>query len=145
MKTWLMGWGMVLGCVAGAAMGAPGSRMGGQATGDQPSGYTRDPFTTSERMYAEAGRQATNSASGGRGFIPMGFEQTPRMKLRGFVNNQQSVGILEIEGVGTYLVRKGDEIGLQAIGKNTVIKVVDVSAQGVKVQTGLINQIIVVR
>lgn len=120
-----------------------------EAAGDrsesQVTGPMRDPFTTSARMYAESERFAANSP-GGRGFIPsVGFEQVPKMKLRGFVDNRQAVALLEIEGVGTYLVRKGDEIGLQALGKNTVIKILDVNGMSVKVQTGMINQVIVVR
>lgn len=106
----------------------------------------RDPFTASELMHSQVGNLAADAANSGRGFIATGaMDQVPKMKLRGFVNNKQSVAVLDIEGVGTYLVRKGDEIGLQAVGKNTVIKIIDVDGMSVKVQSGMINRVIVVR
>lgn len=105
----------------------------------------RDPFTASDLMHSLVGTQAADAASSGRGFIAGGADQIPKMKLRGFVNNKQSVAVLDIEGVGTYLVRENDEIGLQAIGRNTVIKIIEVDGMGVKVQSGTFRQVIVVR
>lgn len=107
----------------------------------------RDPFTPSMLMYAAVGQQAAQ-APGGYGFIPSaGIDQVPKMRLRGFVNDdpEKSVALLEVEGAGVYLVRSGDEIGLQAIGRNTVLKIVAIDGQSIKVQTGMINQVIVVR
>jgi hypothetical protein len=43
------------------------------------------------------------------------------------------------------MVSAGDEIGLHAIGLQTVLKIIEISANGVKVQPGHINQVIVVR
>ena len=115
------------------------------AAAEQAHVPKRDPFTASNTMHALVGRQSADAASSGRGFVVGGGEQIPRMKLRGFVNNKQSVAVLDIEGVGTYLVRKDDEIGLQAIGRNTVIRIIDVDGMGVKVQPGSFPQVIVVR
>lgn len=109
-------------------------------------GAKRDPFTASEAMHSRVGTLAADAASSGRGFVSTGvLDQIPRMRLRGFVTHPKPVAVLDIEGVGTYLVRKGDEIGLQAVGKNTVIKVIDVDGMSVKIQSGTINQVIVVR
>jgi hypothetical protein len=105
----------------------------------------RDPFTASQTMHGLVGNQAADAARTGRGFIAGGTDQVPKMKLRGYVNNKQSVAVLDIEGVGTYLVRRGDEIGLQAIGRNTIIKIIEVDGMGVKVQPGSFPQVIVVR
>jgi hypothetical protein len=107
--------------------------------------HKRDPFTASDTMHALVGNQAANAANSGRGFIVGGADQIPKMRLRGFVNNKKSVAVLDIQGVGTYLVRENDEIGLQAIGRNTVIKIIEVSGMGVKVQSGTFRQVIVVR
>jgi len=107
--------------------------------------YKRDPFTASDTMYALVGNQAAAAANSGRGFIAGGADQIPKMRLRGFVNNKKSVAVLDIEGIGTYLVRENDEIGLQAIGRNTVIKIIEVDGMGVKVQSGTFRQVIVVR
>ena len=111
----------------------------------------RDPFTTSDKMYAEAGMQPSQRSSARYGgFIP-GYggagQKAPIMRLKGYVtkNRKKATAILEIEGAGVYMVSEGDEIGLHAIGLNTVLKVLEVGRNGVKVQAGRINQVIVVR
>ena len=108
----------------------------------------RDPFTTSNRMYAEVGNQSATLAGNGQGFVAgYGPQNAPKMKLKGFVNrgSKKPVALLEVEGAGVYLVSEGDEIGLQAIGQNSVIKIIKVDSNGVRVQTGQVNQVIVVR
>lgn len=108
----------------------------------------RDPFTTSSKMYSEVGNQSAMRAGSGQGFVAgYGPQNAPRMKLKGFVNRgaKKMVALLDVEGAGVYLVSEGDEIGLQAIGQNSVIKIIKVDANGVRVQTGQVNQVIVVR
>lgn len=123
---------------------------GGNGNGQvRPSSVQqRDPFTTSDKMYGEVGIQNAQKASGGQGFIPgYGNQTVPKMKVKGFVNKgtKKAVALLDIEGVGVYLVSKGDEIGLQALGQNTVLKVLEVDSNSIKVQSGQINQVIIVR
>jgi hypothetical protein len=100
-------------------------------------------------MYAEVGIQASSKAAGGGpGFVAAyGPQSVPKMRLKGFVNRsaKKMVALLDIEGAGVYLVSEGDEIGLQAIGQNSVLKIVKVDGNGVRVQAGQINQVIVVR
>lgn len=108
----------------------------------------RDPFTTSDRMYSEIAGQSGLRSGGGQGFVPgYGTQVAPKMRLKGFMNkgSKKMVALLEIEGAGVYLVTEGDEIGLQAIGQNTVVKVVKVDINGVRVQTGQVNQVILVQ
>lgn len=108
----------------------------------------RDPFTTSDKMYGEVGIQNAQKASGSQGFIA-GYnpQAVPKMRVKGFVNRgkNKSVALLDIEGVGVYLVSEGEEIGLQALGQNTVLKILKVDAGSVKVQSGQVNQVIIVR
>jgi len=108
----------------------------------------RDPFATSDRMYAEQAMQ-TSLRQAQPGFVP-GMVQgqgLPKMKLKGYTTKHQgkATALLEIEGAGVYMVKKGDEIGLHAIGHSTVLKVIEVSANGVKVQSGQVNQVVIVR
>jgi hypothetical protein len=113
-----------------------------------PPSMQRDPFTTSDKMYGEIGIQAAQKAGVQQGFIPgYGAQNVPKMRLKGYVTRgkNQSTALLEIDGAGVYMVSKGDEIGLHAIGQNTVLKIVDVGQNGVKVQSGQVNQVIVVR
>ncbi len=106
----------------------------------------RDPFTTSDLMYSEVGNP--QRAGGAQGFVPgYGPQTAPKMRLKGFMNRgaKKMVALLEVEGAGVYLVSEGDEIGLQALGQNSVIKVVKIDINGVRVQAGRVNQVILVR
>jgi hypothetical protein len=108
----------------------------------------RDPFTTSDKMYIEVNSQSSVRNNPYGGFVPgYGLQNAPKMKLKGFVskNTKQATALLEVEGAGVYMVSAGDEIGLHAIGMQTVLKIIEVSSNGVKVQPGHINQVIVVR
>ncbi len=109
----------------------------------------RDPFSTSDRMYSEQSMR-TSLRQGQPGFVP-GLAQgqgLPKMRLKGYTTKQNSknaTALLDIEGAGVYMVKKGDEIGLHAIGLNTVLKVIEVGSNGVKVQSGQVNQVVIVR
>ncbi|MDD2932500.1 MAG: hypothetical protein PHO76_01290 [Methylotenera sp.] len=109
---------------------------------------SRDPFTTSDRMYGEVGNQSALRAGNGMGFVPgYGAQAAPKMRLKGFVtkSNKKAAALLEVEGAGVFLVSEGDEIGLQALGQSSVLKIIKVDANGVRVQSGQVNQVIVVR
>ena len=107
----------------------------------------RDPFTTSELMQSESGRLSNGSTPGGRGFIPnMGVGQVPKMELKGFVDGKQPMAMLEIEGIKrVFNVHKGDEIDLRIYRMPVVIQIMDVNGLSVKIRTGTINQVLVVR
>lgn len=121
---------------------------GANGQNQQNGSMQRDPFTTSDKMYGEVGAQAAQRASNAQGFIPgYGAQAVPKMRLKGFVtkSNKKAAALLDVEGAGVYLVSAGDEIGLQALGQNTVLKIINVDANGVKVQSGQVNQVILVR
>lgn len=112
--------------------------------------YYRDPFTTSDKMYAQVGLQPGDRANVYGGFIPgygASAQGAPKMRLKGYVtkNVSKATALLEIEGAGVFMVSKGDEIGLHAIGSTGVLKVVDVGPNGVRVQSGRLNQVILVK
>lgn len=112
------------------------------------SAMQRDPFTTSDKMYSEVGIQNAQKSNSALGFIAgYGNQSLPKMRVKGFVNKgaKKSVALLDIEGAGVFLVSQGDEIGLQALGQNTVLKILKVDSNSVKVQSGQINQVIIVR
>lgn len=119
------------------------------APAKQESLAKRDPFSTSDKMYGEQAMR-TSLRQGQPGFVP-GLAQgqgLPKMRLKGYTtkhNSRNATALLDIEGAGVYMVKKGDEIGLHAIGLNTVLKVIDVGSNGVKVQSGQVNQVVIVR
>jgi hypothetical protein len=99
-------------------------------------------------MYSEVGSQSAQRANSGQGFIPgYGTQGTPKLRLKGFVTRggKKSAALLDVEGTGVYLVSEGDEIGLNGLGQNGVLKIIKVDANGVRVQAGQVNQVIVVR
>lgn len=59
-------------------------------------------------------------------------------------NVSNATALLEI-GDQVFMVSKGDEIGLHAFGSQGVLKVIDVGPNGVKVQSGRVNQVIIIR
>ncbi|MDP3086938.1 MAG: hypothetical protein Q8M99_01910 [Methylotenera sp.] len=108
----------------------------------------RDPFATTDKMYMEVNNQSSLRNNPYGSFVPgYGMQNSPKMKLKGFVakNKSQATALLEVEGAGVYMVSAGDEIGLHMIGMQTVLKIIEVTSNGVKVQPGHINQVIVVR
>lgn len=117
---------------------------GKSAVVEQPG---RDPFTTSELMIAESGRLSSGGIPGGRGFIPnMGVGQVPKMELKGFVDGKNPMAMLEIEGIKrVFPVRKGDELDLRIYKIPIVIQILEVNGLSVKIRTGTINQVLVVR
>lgn len=126
-----------------AVQAATNTRAENSSSGALPQ---RDPFTTSDFMYSEVGNP--QRAGGAQGFVPgYGPQTAPKMRLKGFMNRaaKKMVALLEVEGAGVYLVSEGDEIGLQTLGQNTVIKVVKIDINGVRVQAGRVNQVILVR
>jgi hypothetical protein len=121
---------------------------GGNGQGGTNVVHQRDPFTTSDKMYGEVGIQSAQKANAQQGFVPgYGAQAVPKMRVKGFVNKgvKKAVALLEIEGAGVYLVSEGEEIGLQALGQNTVLKILKVDSNSVKVQSGQVNQVIIVR
>jgi len=118
--------------------------------GGNPQQYQRDPFTTSDKMHGQVGLGPNERAGVYGGFIPgygAAAQGAPKMKLKGYVtkNVSKATALLEIDGAGVYMVSEGDEIGLHSIGVNGVLKVVEVGPNGVKVQSGRLNQVILVK
>jgi len=131
------------------SIAADNQTLGFQGDSRNPQQNQRDPFTTSDKMHAQAGLTPGERAGVYGGFIPgygAGAQGAPRMRLRGFVtkNVSKATALLEI-GDQVFMVSKGDEIGLHAIGSQGVLKVIEVGPNGVKVQSGRVNQVIIVR
>lgn len=103
---------------------------------------TRDPFSVSETV-------AIGSESvGGYEFYPSeGANLLPKLRLRGYIGDEDDtpVALLDIENHGIFLVRKGDTVGLQIGGRNTVLKIKDITKLSVLVEVGTIGQVVIVK
>lgn len=71
----------------------------------------------------------------------------PRMTLKGVADRGSGnlAALLKIEGIGVRVVRAGDTIGLQAVGKDTAIQVIKVDHHQIIVEAGDLKTAIVVQ
>ena len=114
-------------------------------TGDRP-GYraaARNPFELTSPIL---GRLSAGEAK--VGFQPADASfKVPKMKLRGMVTGSdgKKVALLEVEKLGTHVVREGDTISLNAAAASAVIRVKRIERMQVEVEAGSMRQIIIVR
>jgi len=102
----------------------------------------RDPFETSPLMAEKAG------AEGGPRFVPgREGDPLPRISLRGFlqVAGKAPAALVEIEGIGVFLVRAGDTISVPVAGRSSVLRVERIDDLSVHVAVGSLGQLLVVR
>lgn len=71
----------------------------------------------------------------------------PKMTLKGVADRGSGdlAALLKIEGIGVRVVRTGDTIGLQAVGKDTAIQVIKVDHHQIIVEAGDLKTAIVVQ
>lgn len=70
----------------------------------------------------------------------------PRMQYRGFVQqHDEKVGLLDINGIGTFVVRAGDKVGLQQLSRDAVINVVEINKLNLIIEVGNFGEKIVVQ
>ncbi|NOV28948.1 hypothetical protein DDY07_04140 [Methylomonas sp. ZR1] len=106
----------------------------------------RDPFTPSELMYETAGAQG--AAVGAYGFMPnQETMKVPNLKLRGLLNpsGKAFIALLEVSGVGTFMVREGDEFNFDPSQPKNAIRVSKITRLSVTVETGTLGSIRVLR
>mgnify|MGYP001806507324 CR=1 FL=1 len=73
--------------------------------------------------------------------------KVPTMRLRGMVTHRdgRKAALLEVQGLGTHVVRDGDTIGLNVAVANAVIRVKRIDRMQIEVEAGSMKQIIIVR
>lgn len=98
-----------------------------------------DPFQVSSLMRQRAYLQS----QGGMQFVAAPNAKTPTMTLKGLVN--KNLALLEIQGVGTYMVRQGDSLSFNKGGENLVIKIEKIDSLSLNVKVGTLQEVIVVR
>jgi len=104
----------------------------------------RDPFAITEEMIrGDANLQASLD------FLP--DEQAkftvPAMVMKGLVMAEDGnyMAVLDIEGYGSKVVRKGDTIGLQGSGDDAAIRIKEITSLQIVVEAGKVGKVIVVR
>ncbi len=70
----------------------------------------------------------------------------PFMNFRGYLQTGTGrAGLLDIEGIGAFIVREGDKVGLQQLGSDTVLRVVEINALNLIVEVGSLGEKLVVQ
>ena len=98
----------------------------------------RDPFTPSDLMFNVASKTSGISANG---FMRSPIDSViPRMRLRGFIDQdkKEPIALLEVAGARTYLVREGDDININPSLPNSVIRITKITRNSITVETGSI-------
>ena len=102
----------------------------------------RDPFSTTPTM------QNTARLSGPQ-FVPsLDSKGVPKLQLRGLLQSEESkqpVGLMSVEGFGTFLVTEGETISLHDGKANLVLRIVSIEPNSISVEGGTLNQVIMVR
>ena len=105
----------------------------------------RDPFTPSSLMYQLVGVNGNGSEAG---FMPaVDGSRLPRMKLRGFVSDDGDtlLALLEVERLGTFMVREGDEINIDPTQPRSAIRISSITRLSITVEAGTIGTIKILR
>lgn len=72
--------------------------------------------------------------------------ELPVMQFRGFIKSDEGkAGLLEIQDQGTFVVHEGDKVGLQQLGGDMVIRVVEINALNLIVEFGSLGEKVVVQ
>ncbi|NOQ93702.1 MAG: hypothetical protein GQ547_03585 [Methylophaga sp.] len=107
----------------------------------------RDPFTPSKLMFDAVGKQSGNVVGGAFGFISSPNENVPKMRLLGFVtqDDDDPIALLEVAGSKTYIVHEGDEINIDPSQPMSVIRIAKITRLSITVETGRLGSIRVQR
>ncbi len=112
--------------------------------GNRPGyiGNERNPFALTP-LILERGRQGQAVT----GFQPAESVRVPNLRLRGIVvgRDGRKAALLEVQGMGTFVVREGDRIGLRPAHANAAIRVIRIDRMQVEVEAGAMRQVILVR
>jgi hypothetical protein len=109
--------------------------------------WVRDPFTPSALMYKTVGAQS-GMAGNAYGFVPSSENASiPDMKLRGLLNQDKDnyIALLEVAGIGTFMVQEGDEFNIDPSQPQNAIRVDKITRLSVTVETGMLGSIRVLR
>lgn len=103
----------------------------------------RNPFETTSRLL-----QVRKDDKTGLQFQPARTKsKMPKMKLRGIIHREgkKQAALLEIEGAGIHVVREDDTVGLNEIGRDSVIRIKKINRLNLVVEVGSLGQVWIVR
>jgi hypothetical protein len=114
----------------------------------------RDPFALSAVLKRSVPRNSKGSAGAEQSQSPdYQFQrmntgiQLPKLVLKALIikSPQDKAAVLEISGLGSYVVREGDTVSLPQNGFNNVIKVSKIDRLSLLIEVGKLGEVIVVR
>jgi Tfp pilus assembly protein PilP len=110
----------------------------------------RDPFAVTQEiaLLGQAGQTAQGPYAGHSFKSSSLAFNLPKLTMKGVVFKAQEklpIALLEIGGIGVYMVRVGDEFSFNPAIPTQVIKVIKISRLNVVVEVGTLGDLIVVR
>ena len=109
----------------------------------------RNPFAPSTRLMLLKDQPTAAAALVAQSeFTPVRQpEKMPKLRLRGHLQGKDGevLALLELVGGDVYIVREGDTVGLHDFGIDSVIRVQKISRLHLVVESGSLNQKIIVR
>lgn len=126
----------------------------------------RDPFADTALTREPSAGRDENSAKRKALFVPNktpnGSHQTsantfsssnssaqrdfPQMQFKGFMMIAgEKAGLLDITGLGTFVVKEGDKVGLQQMTNDTVVRIVEINALNLIIEFGNLGEKVVVQ
>ncbi|WP_372832439.1 hypothetical protein [Pontibacterium sp.] len=70
----------------------------------------------------------------------------PRMQFRGFIRmDGEKAGLLNINGLGTFVVKEGDKVGLQQMTSDTVVRIVEINPLNLIIEFGNLGEKVVIQ
>jgi len=119
---------------------------------NSPSRGYRDPFALTNQLVRQdlkRGEASGNQMSNRNyNFTRLSSSvEVPKLTLRGLIlkSEHEKAAILEVEGLGTYVVREGDTVSIPSGGMNNVIKVTQIDRLSLLIEVGKLGEVIVVR
>lgn len=112
----------------------------------------RDPFALTNRLIRQdtSPKQKNVNTEQDRAYsftrLKTGVK-VPKLTLRGLIlkSKKEKAAVLEVEGMGTYVVREGDTISIPDGGFNNVIKVTQIDRLSLLIEVGKLGEVIIVR
>ncbi len=96
-------------------------------------------------------KKAESPPKNGSGFSMLSKQEQeergiPRMQFRGFIRMEGGkAGLLDISGLGTFVVKEGDNVGLHQMTSDTVVRIVEINPLNLIIEFGNLGEKVVIQ
>ena len=113
---------------------------------DEPEPQLKPRFIPRSLQQKTPASEISGSTPASAGASARNLTGMPEMQFRGFMSSgDDKAGLLEIVGMGTYVVHEGDKVGLQQGNGDMVVRVIEINALNLIVEFGSLGEKVVVQ